>query len=519
MNRAIDLLMLHVPKFVAYYRPFGEYMSINLLPMGTLGLADLAVRKGYKAQVLHLGIEWIERGASSPLEFLKERRVRVIGIPLHWHQQSHDVTRIAEEIKKEHPGIFLVLGGFTASFFHREILEHCPWVDAVIRGDAEKPLLTLLESLGRNKKLDEVPNLTWRSKEGVKENPVTYVAEESDLEELSYANLNLMKEYRTYVTYLGMPFVWAKGLSKDENRRHFHLGYNFFPLNVGRGCRGNCTWCGGGHNAQRLIGGRRNNVIRSPEKVAETVGEAGALGYEMIHIAFDAGAHSDEYYRDLFRQIRKRDIRLRCYFECFSLPSDAFLKAFASTFVKQGSVIAFSPESGDERVRRGNKSFAFTNDELMKTLSMTSMLQLKADIFFAMGIPGEKYHNLFTTRSLIKDIKRYFYKIGRIWVSPIAIEPGAPWHLEPEEFGIIHMRQSFEDFRRASAPGSRGQGYYIPDYNGNKGLRPEGFEALLQKAKCRHFCTLHPDPARASNPIMGRLYCRYLSMRQRRKAC
>ncbi len=55
MKESIDILFIHVPKFSGYYRPYGKYMTVNLLPMGTWVLADLVQRKGYKTKMLHLG--------------------------------------------------------------------------------------------------------------------------------------------------------------------------------------------------------------------------------------------------------------------------------------------------------------------------------------------------------------------------------------------------------------------------------------------------------------------------------
>ena len=515
MREIVDLLFIHVPKFSSYYKPYGEYMTINVLAMGTWALADLAAQRGYKTEVLHLGLEWIERGEFSPLNYLKGKEVKVAAIPLHWHQQSYDVMRVADEIKREKPGIQLVLGGYTASFFHQEILNSFPQVDAVIRGDAEAPLLALMEEIEKGGRTwEKVPNLSWREGERIRENPLSYVAAEDDLDRPSYANLALLRGWQTYGRCMGMPFVWAKGLSKEQNRRYYHLGPSLFPLNTGRGCLGNCTWCGGGAEAQRMVNGRRDVVFRSPEAVADTVADVIELGYDMVHIAFDPGKEGDRYYRHLFPLIRKRDLRVRCYFECFSLPSESFLQSFGETFSRNGSVIALSPESGDERVRYRNKTFSYSNEELMRTLSLAEKLGIKVDIFFAMGIPGERYHDLAKTAALRREIKRRFRNIGRIWTSPISLEPASPWHLHPDAFGIIRTRQSFADFYRESTPGEGGLGYYIPDYLEGEGeLDAKGFESLLRKAKCRDHCSMHPNPSKASKPFWGRLYCRYLSWR------
>jgi len=516
MKESLDLLIIHVPKFSSFYRPFGEYMTVNLLPMGTLALADLASQKGYKTKILHLGLEWIEHQVFSPSVFMKDKEVKVVAIPLHFHQQSYDVMRIAKEIKQERPGTFILSGGFTASFFHREILSSFSQIDAIIRGDAEVPLIEFLKALKEKRSLEAIPNLTWRRDGEIRENPLTYVASEDDLDRSSDINLSLLHNKETYIHYIGMPFVWAKGLSKEENRKYFHLGFPIFPLNVGRGCLGNCTWCGGGVEAQQIINGRRGVVFRSPEGVARTMAEAMELGYEMFNIAFDPGKEGEKYYLELLPLLRKRRTRPRVYFESFSLPSETFLKEFSSTFNLDGSIIALSPESGEERVRDCNKSFTYTNEELMRAISLAEKMGVRIDIFFAMGIPGERCSDLSKSAALSKEIKRRFKNIGRIWSSPISLEPASPWHLHPEEFGIVSLKHSFSDFYRRSSPEGGGIGYYIPDYMGDgKELNEQGFETLLKEAKCQDFCSLHPNPVKASRPFWGRLFCRYMSWRVR----
>lgn len=516
MRESLDLLVIHVPKFSSHYRPYGDYMTTNLLPMGTWALADLVAQHGYKTEILHLGLEWIERGIFSPMNYLEGKDVTAVAIPLHWHQQSYDVITVAEEIKKKRPDVRIFLGGYTASFFHREILDAFPQIDAVIRGEAEAPLVALMKAFNDTRPLAEVPNLTWRDGEKIRKNPITYVASEKDLENASYANLGLLRDNKTYIRSMGIPFIWAKGLSKEGNRRHFHLGPPLFPLTIGRGCVGNCTWCGGGSEAQLLINGRKGVVFRAPDKVADTVAEALEWGYEMIHIAFDPGKEGERYYQELFPLLRRRGLHVKCYFESFSLPSETFLKEFRATFDIDGSVLALSPETGNEGIRDHNKSFSYSNKELLETIARTEQLGIRVDIFFAMGIPGEQYSDLAQTAALRREIQKRFKNIGRIWTSPISLEPASPWHLHPEVFGIISARRSFADFYRASAPGGKGLGYHLPHYLGNgRSLNAEEFEMTLKNAKCQAHCALHPNPAKSSSPLLGRLYCHYMNWRVR----
>jgi len=48
-----------------------------------------------------------------------------------------------KKIKAAFPQTYILLGGFTASFFHEEIMRNFDGVDGIIRGEAEVPILEL----------------------------------------------------------------------------------------------------------------------------------------------------------------------------------------------------------------------------------------------------------------------------------------------------------------------------------------------------------------------------------------
>ena len=145
----LDCLFLHVPKLKNYYRPIDQFIWINFLPMGLLGLADLLSRHQISTEVVHLGVEWIEDHHFSILDYLKEKNPKIVALDLHWHHQSYDVLEVARKVKEAFPSLYLLLGGFTASFFHEEILRNFDVVDGVIRGEAETPILELAQLVKR----------------------------------------------------------------------------------------------------------------------------------------------------------------------------------------------------------------------------------------------------------------------------------------------------------------------------------------------------------------------------------
>jgi len=235
----------------------------------------------------------------------------------------------------------------------------------------------------------------------------------------------------------------------------------------------------------------------------------------MMHMAFDPGKEAEHYYETLLPILaQKTGKKGSCYFESFSLPTDRFLKQFADAFDCKGSILALSPETGSERLRHTNKSFSFSNNKLIETIGRAREFGLRVDLFFAMGIAGETHDDLKATQKFRRDLCRRFDNIGRIWTSPISMEPAAPWHLDPERFGIVTIRKRFDDYVKASSPAGSGLGYFIPDYFGRQ---PDGdgkvFESRLKAEKCSHHCGFHPDPTRYAGPVMGRVHCFFMKRR------
>lgn len=101
----------------------------------------------------------------------------------------------------------------------------------------------------------------------------------------------------------------------------------------------------------------------------------------------------------------------------------------------------------------------------------------------------------------------------------IDLEPGSPWHIHPEKYGIVTSRRSFADFLKVHgqerASTYTDLGYYIPDYFREPLDQedPEGdFADRLQKLKCKHFCFIHPNGRRTSSPFWGRMLCRTMGL-------
>jgi len=509
-------LFLHVPKFNNFYKPVGEFIWINYMPMGFLAVADYVRRAGFPVEVVHVGVEWInDRSFRLDSLFQDRPEIGAVGLNLHWHYQAFDVMEAALRIKELRPDLFIFLGGFTASYFHREILEDFPAVDAIVRGDGEVPALELLQALHSGGSLSAVPNLTWRDGREVIANPITYIGDKDTLDALDFTDFSLIRNASTYVQYVGLPFFFAKSFSKQQNFKRFTIRSPLMPVPVGRGCPFNCTWCGGSHLAQkRYISCRTGFVYRDQEAVIDSIRAGLQAGYRTMHTATDPEPANQEYFIELWRRIRKAGIQTNWMFECFGLPTDRFVEEFRKTFPGPDSILAISPESGNEGLRKRHKGPGFSDAAFFDSLDRIDGLGIATEIFFSYGLPGENEDLLQDTIEMRKTIMRRYRHVRGMRSLSIEMEPGAPWQIDPEGHGIVTDRKSFRDFYLAHADGHESTytafGYYIPDFF-HQPLDPErpyaDFAERLQRIKCRKLCFIHPNPKKYGRPWQGRLFC------------
>src|SRR5208283_4476807 len=94
---------------------------------------------------------------------------------LHWLLYAHGALEVARIVKEIHPGVPVIMGGLSSTYFHEELIAY-PQVDYVLRGDStEPPLHQLLLALHKGAPMDRIPNLTWKSHGETRINPLTFV--------------------------------------------------------------------------------------------------------------------------------------------------------------------------------------------------------------------------------------------------------------------------------------------------------------------------------------------------------
>lgn len=414
-----------------------EQKNVFYMPMGLIPMADKLHKSGFDAEVIHMDLE-ASRGIDAILDF---DTVDVVGFDDHWVNQSLVVMDTAALIKKKNPGIFVVLGGFTASLFAHEIVTHFPQVDGVIRGDGEVPFVQLAEALqgeraaGQTAELQNVQNLVWRAGDGsVIENEFSYIGTPAEMEKLDFAAVERLRNWQAY--RLSSTF--------HTNFKPFDTS-PMFLLEVGRGCDYACTFCGGNCEAQRRMNNRPATKMRSVDSVLETVRRAVDLEFETFYTCLEYEG-SDEWFARLFRRIKEEGIDINFIYGSWRLPSMGLLEAFAQCF--NDVLIEISPETSNIELRKKNKDMRlfYTNEQIEECLDFCNKHGIKVQLFFGYYLEGDTERTVWDTTVYSLELLTRYPDILEMDYYNFSTDPGSLFFFFPEKFDIKINVRNFRDY-------------------------------------------------------------------------
>ena len=447
MAKVFDCLFLHPS---CYYKK-EDKLDWMVMPMGMMALASKLKENGFETKIVHIGLEKVLNPNFTVEGLLKSNDAKVIAIDLHWYSHAYEAMNLAKLCKKNQD-TYVVLGGYTASFFDLEILRNFPCVDAIVRGEAELPLLELVEGHIRGHDVSSIPNVTLRYDSRLKRNPIGYVADSKALTQLKFTDLNLLDHGYEYLKIMAPhPISLQNGTPRplllQPNRLDGLSSLRRGWLSIGRGCKFNCSYCGGGRKAQRIISGRTEPVFRSIDKITEEVIQLKEYGVRQLYIDFDPCPNDRGYYFALFKKLREEGIDISAQFLTWGLPNREFVVEFAKTFDPFTSAITISVESGSEKVRKINDfHYFYSNNDLLKSLDLIEAQGTMGQIYFSVGNSGETLDDFNATLRLSEEILMKHKNILGPWCYSIPIEPASPRYLTPKRYGVELLRHSFMDF-------------------------------------------------------------------------
>ncbi|MCQ2790056.1 MAG: cobalamin-dependent protein [bacterium] len=432
--------LVHTPQLCVNKDTDSVFSNINFCAMGLYSLAKELEKEGFNSEIIHLGVEKYLNKEFLLSDYIKKNNIKFLAFSLHWHPQAYDVIETIRVVKEKCPNVFVSLGGFTSSYFAKEILETFPFIDAIIKGEGEMPMRKLAKKVYENdRNLSSVPNLFWRKNNEVVLNNEIFIATNEDLNTYEFFNI---KKLRNYKTNAKMPFY----LDYKKEDQLTHRPMSSQGVCLGRGCSGNCTWCGGGCEAMKLVTGRDFVSYRNADNVIEEIKMLkNECGIENFMFAFDPVPSDREHLIILMEKITQEfNGKLKTSFTLNSLPDKRFLDIYKNAFSKE-STISISPEFYSEDLRRTHKSFFYSNNELEETLDYMEKLEIKSELYFSTLPMTTETDNLETT-NYAKELNDKYKFVERYYVIPIVYEPAAPWTITPEKFDLSNNVKNFMDY-------------------------------------------------------------------------
>jgi B12-binding domain/radical SAM domain protein len=430
--RDYDVVLLHPPAILNETGPMPSVQYV-IMPMGEFAIASQLERENYSVKLVNFGLEKKLDASYDVLRWIRSIESKIYAIDLHWAVHSSGAVKLADLCKKYHPESLVVLGGFTATWFHERILAKYASVDAIVLGEAEDTFSQLVRRAAHGRELKDVLGIAYRSGGIIKRNQMAKPIE--NLDGLDYANLRILENWRSYLR--------MDSSGNEQNRRPY------FWLNLARGCCYNCVHCGGGMDAYRVFSTREKMAFRSPTRVAEDIERLYQLGVRQISFSHDPEIAGEKYQTRLLDEIRKRHFDISLYYESLRVPSRAFLEKINR--VSYDTTVAISPDSPSEEVRIA-AGRGFTNAQMMNAIEDCEDLGIKADIYYMVGLPGE-------TIDFLSMFKEVLAKMSHtIWTCvfppiPYTIDPNCPMATNPEKYGVKLLYRTFDDYEAMSLMG------------------------------------------------------------------
>jgi radical SAM superfamily enzyme YgiQ (UPF0313 family) len=259
------------------------------------------------------------------------------------------------QFKHDHPDSFLALGGVGAASVEREVLTHCPWVDAIGIGEGEATCVDLARTLRaapskRNVELSRVAGIAWRRGDQV-----------------------VVNEPRARITPLDSIPLPAHHLV-DLSR---YRGINVISS---RGCPFPCTFC----SVAPVWG--RHPELRTAKSIVREMALLCDRGAELILFQDEYFVSSPQRVQELCREMRQAG--LKDHWKAFGRIDLTDLPTMEA-MAEAGCVeIRYGVESGSDKVL-GRVRKGFTPKQATEVMAAAVGIFPSVDAFYMWGFPFE----------------------------------------------------------------------------------------------------------------------------------
>jgi radical SAM superfamily enzyme YgiQ (UPF0313 family) len=261
--------------------------------------------------------------------------------------------------KEVYPDRVAVLAGVGSTSVEPLILERFPWVDVIVRGEAERSAPLLLGALRRGDSLAGVPGVSWRDHGLPRHNPrPERIADLDRILPPAYHHLDLRR-------------------------------YTGFGVITSRGCPFPCTFC-----SVAPVWDHRSYHRSAEAVVAEMKLLHERAGAEMILFQDEFFVSGPERVLRFCRELEQRGPKVMWKaFGRINLTNDEMMRAMAATGCVE---IRFGVESGSDKILELTKK-GFTSTDAIDVVRRATDTFRRTDLFYIWGFPFETMEDFYAS--------------------------------------------------------------------------------------------------------------------------
>jgi radical SAM superfamily enzyme YgiQ (UPF0313 family) len=387
-------------------------------------------------------------------QIVKRRPAEIIGITSTTISYI-PATKIARAVKEAMPEAKVVIGGVHVTFTAHQTLDECPWIDIVVRGEGERPMLELAEG----KPLAKIEGISYRRDGKIVDNPIARPLSCDEIPVPAYDMLDMTK-------------------------------YAYIVLMCTRGCPHQCSFC-----ELPVIHGREIRH-RSMKRISEELELALSLNPK-LEIRYEDEFMGLELTRtkQILEMIKGKRVG---QFRAATRP-DALNDTVLMQLKDAGCTnVYIGMESGSDDVLRFNKR-GITAAKILEIARMFERNKMLFHAGFILGLPGENHRTLQETLELALKccdstfavVKKNFDEFAHIMPFKLIVEnsraefnllapnPGTEIFKNPDKFRykIFHKNWELYDCNTAV-----GEPYEVSAVNIEE-FKKKAFSAVQDKMK------------------------------------
>ncbi|OJF98482.1 B12-binding domain-containing radical SAM protein [Pararhizobium antarcticum] len=368
----------------AFTIPYGilsmeAYLTAHCKNLAELRLVDLNVT--LKRLVEERSVEDYEQIFSAELHaILEEFQPDIVGVSALFNSSFGYIQSLVKTAKDFDRKIITIAGGGLPSAAFKLMLEKCPDLDAICKGEGELPLQELIDS--EDPATVIASHKSWINRAGAEKGKMpahTFIANLDDIPQMNYAMVNL-DNYNN------------RGIDKrytDQPKREM-------AIHTSRGCPFLCVFC-----SNPSLHGRDVRFMSIDRIIEDVTRMRDEFGMTVLMVEDDHFFHDKERAKRLLAELA--DLGIRCEFPN-GVAVYAIDEEVAELFSRAGvSAVALAVESGSDHVLNNIIKKPLKKKLIRPAVEALRKFNVRSHVFIVTGLPGEQDEHRQETLEMLID--------------------------------------------------------------------------------------------------------------------